>query len=413
MVRKLKNFAHLIEGLLANLWFGFPARKLRVIGVTGTDGKTTTASLLHHILTSAGEHAAMITTVGAAIGGKTYGIGFHVTTPSAFALQGYLRKVVRAGSRFLVLEVTSHGLDQNRSFGIPFEIAVLTNITHEHLDYHKTYERYAKAKARLLTRSKACVLNLDDAKSYAFLEPILKKKLVIRYSLNNEEAECTPRKFPFTTNLEGDFNQQNCLAAIAAARTLGLPDASIRKAVSAFNPPVGRQETVYDAAFKVIIDFAHTPNAFEAILPLLAKQTQGRLIHVFGAAGLRDASKRPAMGEASSRSADVIILTSEDPRTESVARINEQIQSGIHGFNEVSNPSPALIIHDKKILAEIDDRKQAISCAVRSALPGDIVVLTGKGHEQSINYGKGEVPWSEHEAVRDALAHTQLHINKK
>lgn len=403
LIRKIKNLAHLIEALLANIWYRFPSRRLRVIGITGTDGKTTTANLIYHILRRAGRRAAMITTVGAVIADKNYDIGFHVTTPSPFALQQYIRKVADAGNKFLVFEVTSHGLDQNRAFGVHFDIGVLTNITHEHLDYHRTYERYVKTKAKLFRTAKTSVLNLDDAPSYSRLEPLLKGKSIIRYSLTNPEAELTPEKFPFTTKLLGDFNRQNCLAAIAAAKTLGIDDSSIRQAVADFMPPIGRQEVVYDSGFKVIIDFAHTPNAFAAFLPILKTNTRGRLIHVFGAAGQRDASKRPAMGRESARSADVIVLTAEDPRTEPIAEINRQIRSGIAGFTVVERADASTMLHGRHMLAEIHDRQQAIVSAIRSALPGDCVVLTGKGHEQSMNYGRGEEPWNEHDAVRQAL----------
>lgn len=169
-------------------------------------------------------------------------------------------------------------------------------------------------------------------------------------------------------------------------------------------PPIGRQEVVYDSGFKVIIDFAHTPNAFAAFLPLLKADTRGRLIHVFGAAGQRDATKRPAMGRESTRSADVIILTAEDPRTDPIAEINRQIRSGIDGFSMVEQADASTTLRGRRLLTEIRDRQQAIMSAIRSALPVDSVVLTGKGHEQSMDYGRGEEPWNEHEAVRQALS---------
>ncbi len=340
MLRRLKNLAHRVEAFLANVRFGWPSRRLRVVGITGTDGKTTTATILYRILEQAGEPVAAITTIGAMIRGRVSPIGFHVTTPAPFSLQRHLRHVVDAGCRTLVLEVTSHALDQHRADGIRFDLGVLTNITHEHLDYHRTYAAYVRAKLRLLRAARVAIINRDDG-SYDHVRPSLGGKRIIRYSLTNDDADVTLRSFPFETTLEGDYNRQNCLAAIAAARELGVDDEVIRRVVATFTPPIGRQEVVEQGAFTVVIDFAHTPNAFAVALPPLRRRAGlHRLIHVFGAAGLRDASKRPIMGRESARSADVIILTAEDPRTESIRDINRQIRTGISGFTELARPGP-------------------------------------------------------------------------
>lgn len=371
MLTKFKNPYRLAKAVGANLIYGFPSRGMFVIGVTGTDGKTTTTSLIYHILKTAGKKVAMITTVGAYIGDKKYETGFHVTTPSSYTLQKYISQAKKEKCDYLVLEVTSHGLSQNRTFGISFQIGVLTNITHEHLDYHKTYKKYLLAKLKLLKQSKTLILNKDD-QSFELVKPFLKEKQMIAYSLKDA--------FPFKTNLLGEFNKSNCLAAVATSRSLGIDEKIIQKALLSFKLPPGRQEIVYNKGFQVMIDFAHTPNAFAQILPSLKKLTSGKLIHVFGAAGQRDASKRPAMGRESAKFADVIILTAEDPRDERVSQINSEIKRGIKTVKKVY---------------DIPDREKAIKYAISRARSGDIVIITGKGHEQSINLGKGEVPWND------------------
>ncbi len=324
MFQKIKNWFHLCEASIATTLNGFPSFAMTVIGITGTDGKTTTTSLIYHILKENGYNTAMISTVGASIGNKQYDVGFHVTTPSPFSLQQYIKKAKEQDVKYLVLEVTSHALDQNRIFGIPFTIGVLTNITHEHLDYHKSYEAYVRTKATLLVSSSTAILNKDD-QSFSFLYTLLQGKKVLTYSLIEKDASITPKSFPFKTTLPGPHNQMNCLAAILAAKQVGIPDAGIRKALLSFVPPPGRAEVIYDKEFKVMVDFAHTPNAFKLVLPMIKKQTTGRLIHVFGAASKRDESKRPIMGKYSSQNADVIILTAEDSRGNRVKRSTNKL----------------------------------------------------------------------------------------
>lgn len=389
MWQDIKNIYHLFQAIIANIAYGFPSNGMTIIGVTGTDGKTTTSSMIYHILREAGLKTALISTLGAVIDGKTYDIGFHVTTPDSFGVQSYIKKAKKAGVKYLVIETTSIGLHQNRVFGIPFKIGVLTNVTNEHLDYHKNYQKYVKAKARLFQIAKTAILNADD-KSFDFIIPYIRNKKIITYGMK-ENAILNPKKFPFKTKLIGDFNQYNSLAAIAVAKELGIKDSIINRALLSFTPPTGREEIVFDKDFKVIIDFAHTPGAFQAVLPEVKKITRNKLIHIFGSAGLRDKYKRPEMGKISSAFADIIIVTAEDPRTESVEDITSEIEKGIDSK------------FDKKLLLKIPDRKKAILKGIELAEKGDVVLLTGKGHESSMNYGKGEVAWSEHEAVKEAL----------
>lgn len=403
MWQEIKNIYHFADALLANLWYGFPSQNLIVIGVTGTDGKTTTTNLIYHILKTAGKTVSMVSTVNAVINGKVYDTGFHVTTPSAWQIQKFLKTASQEAITpcYLVLEVTSHAIDQKRVWGIDFAIGVLTNVSHEHLDYHKTYDRYLTTKMKLLEKSKIGLINRDDDSykkisnptgTFGFKFPISNFKL-LTYGMS-ENADITPKKFPFTTNLLGEYNQYNILAAVAVCKQLGLDNEVIKKAIATFTPPTGRQEIVFDKDFTVMVDFAHTPNAFEKLLQAIKKQTTGRIIHVFGSAGKRDASKRPLMGKASATYADIIVLTSEDSRSEKKEKIIEEIESGIMDH---------ALRNNNKTVFKVTDRQEAITAAITMAKKGDFVVITGKGHETSINYGRGEEPWSDQGAVKTAL----------
>ncbi len=371
---------------------------MTIIGVTGTDGKTTTANLIYHILNSAGEKAAVVSTVGSVINGKASDLGLHVTTPGRFTIQSYLQKAKKAGVKYVVLESTSHALDQHRVYGIPFTVGVLTNVTREHLDYHKTYQRYVHAKARLLRASKIAIINKDDHSYQQLKKHELKnrEKRLVTYGMKND-SDINPHKYPFKTKLLGKFNLYNCLAAIAVLHELNFTDEVIRKGIASFTPPVGRQEVVYQKEFTVINDFAHTPNSFLSVLPEMKKQTRNRLIHVFGCAAKRDTFKRPEMGKLASDYSDIIILTSEDPRNEPIEKINSEILAGMKGskIKAQSSTDVAELKKDSKYVFQIPDRKEAIAFAISLAEKGDIVLLTGKGSEKSINYGRGEEPWDE------------------
>ena len=387
MWQKIKNVYHLLVAILANALFLFPGRGIKVIGVTGTDGKTTTATLIAHILKQSGHKTSFITSIEVQIGNKKFDTEFHVTTPSSFFLQKSLRQAVSQGSEYFVLEVTSHAIDQGRILGIPFEVAVLTNISHEHLDYHKTYENYVKTKEKILKIAKFAVLNRDD-KSFDYLLLLKNKKHLITYGLG-KSSDVNPSNFKFETTLLGDFNKHNILAAISCCKALGIEDEKIRAAIASFKTPEGRLNFVYDKSFKVVIDFAHTPNAFEKVLSSLRPAVKGKIIHVFGSAGERDREKRPLMGKVSSRFADIIILTSEDPRGEDINEIISEIESGIK--------------NSKDRVLKFKDRAEAIGQAIKMAKPGDLVLITGKGHERSMNLGKGEESWDEFEVVKKAI----------
>ncbi len=386
MVQKLKNIYHLIRALSANCWYGFPSRKLQVIGVTGTDGKTTTTHLIYHILSSAGKKVSMISTIFAKIGKEEHDTGFHVTTPDAVLIPRYMRMAQNQGQEYFVLETTSHRLDQNQLAGTQFEVAVITNITHEHLDYHGTIDEYAQTKMKLIQMAKAGIVNADDEVTQKSISNLKFKILNLKtYGLTNK-ADYSIDFRKDIPNL-ADFNAYNYLAAYAVCRELGLSDKEIRTACSTFVLPAGRIDIVYNKKFMVIVDFAHTPNAIACILETVKKQYihgKGKVIHVFGSAGLRDRTKRFAMGKASATFADISYITEEDYRTEDPQKIADEIGGGFG---------------NKQYFVELN-REKAIHAALDEAKPNDIIVVTGKGHEKSLCRGRSEYPWSDKNCIQ-------------
>ena len=396
--------------------------KLTVIGVTGTDGKTTTSNLIYQILLAAGYRAGIISTVNAVIGGEVIDTGFHTTTPDAPDTQGYLAQMVAAGLTHVVLESTSHGLSQHRVTGCEFDIGVVTNITHEHLDYHKTYEEYRVAKGRLFTmlaetpeksqgNPRLAVLNRDDS-SYDYLHALTQVRQ-IAYSLNlsvdvwaeEVQLQSTGMNFvavgkgfrqPITSVLVGDYNISNILAAFSAAVFgLGISPEIAARGIATLPGVPGRMERIdLGQDFTAIVDFAHTPNALEVTLKTARQLTNGRVIAVFGSAGLRDRAKRRMMAQVAVHMADVTVLTAEDPRTESLDAILAEMadeavkEGGIEGED----------------FFRVPDRGDAIRKGLQIARPGDLVIACGKGHEQSMRFGTVEYPWDDRIAMRAALA---------
>lgn len=387
MLRSLKGLYHLVVAIAANIWFGFPSRSLTVIGITGTDGKTTTTTMVYEILKKAKVKASMITSVHAVVGGKAYDTGFHVTTPTAWWVQRYLREAVDHGDTHMVLEVTSHALSQFRVFGVAFAVSAITNITHEHLDWHGTFEKYVKTKLTLLRQAKIAVINRDEANVYLSGMPYISRKRYITYGIRRDSM-VNPKTHPFKLKIPGIFNRYNALAALAISEALDIKRATAVRALTQFKGVVGRMEVVKEKPFKVIVDFAHTPNALEKALSTVRKMTRKKLIHVFGSAGLRDQSKRPLMGEAAGRFSDIIVLTEEDYRTENVEDIMDAIAKGIP---------------DGKTVYRYPNRKEALVFALGAAKPGDIVIATGKGHEKSLCRGTKEYPWSDADEIKKIL----------
>ncbi|MCL5411625.1 MAG: UDP-N-acetylmuramoyl-L-alanyl-D-glutamate--2,6-diaminopimelate ligase [Patescibacteria group bacterium] len=413
--RSVKNIYHFLRAVAANVYHGFPARKLKVIGVTGTDGKTTTVNLIYHILKIDGKKVSMISTVNAVIGKKEYDTGFHVTTPDPFDVQKYFKQMIDAGSEYAVVETTSHGLDQNRVLGGNFQIGVITNVTHEHLDYHKTYDRYLRAKAKLLRGVKNSVLNGDD-ESFGKLSLLASGKIT-NYGLRSE-ADVKAKNIEYSSDgsdfsysyldegnhrvemavklpLLGEYNVYNALAAISVAKVLGIEDRVIKKALASFKGIIGRMEKIEnDRNFNIYVDFAHTPNALEKAIQTIKPITSGRTVVVFGAAGLRDTKKRPLMGKVAGKLADYTVVTAEDPRTEDLNQIMAEISEGIVRSGGVLN----------KTFWMEGDRQKAINYAIRKlARAGDTIIICGKGHEKSLCVGTEEIPWSDQEAVKKAL----------
>ncbi len=402
---------------------GFPARSMTVIGVTGTDGKTTTCNLIYQILLAAGLRAGIISTVNAVIGGRVIDTGFHVTTPEAPEVQSYLCKMKEAGVSHVVLEATSHGLAQHRVTACEFDIAAVTNITHEHLDYHGSYEGYRQAKAMLFRHlettaekkggnPRLAVLNKDDL-SYEYLDRLVTTRKAV-YSLEQEadvraaNIRCDSTGLHFTAVLPdgarldvdsallGAHNISNILAALAATVVgLGIEPAAAREGVLAMKTVPGRMEQIdLGQDFHAIVDFAHTPNALKVALEVARQLTGGRVIAVFGSAGLRDREKRRLMAEVSARLADVTILTAEDPRTESLEDI----------LAEMSRAASAQGGVEGQTVYRVPDRGEAIRLGVMLAHPGDLVIACGKGHEQSMCFGETEYPWDDRTAMKAALA---------
>ena len=342
-------------GELAKKYYGDPSSKIKVIGVTGTKGKTTTCHLIHHILTSLGHKCGIISTITTS--------GLHTTTPDIITLNRQLADMVKKGYEHAVVEVSSHGIDQGRVQGIKFEVGVLTNIAPEHLDYHKTFANYKKTKLDFI---KSCTIQVIGNK---------------KTSINI---------------LPGEFNNLNAELAVRVCEELGVRKEDAMNTLKTFKLPDGRLEEIKtNKNFRVFVDFAHTPESLEAVLKYLRTLTkampagrQGRLISVFGCAGERDIKKRPKMGKISTDLADLSIFTAEDPRSENIFDILKQMESKSNSKKFISIPQ----------------RGEAIVYALSKARKGDVVAILGKGHEKSMNLdGIHEIPWSDHKIVRKYL----------
>jgi UDP-N-acetylmuramoyl-L-alanyl-D-glutamate--2,6-diaminopimelate ligase len=361
---------------------------------------------MYHVLLALGKKVSVISTVYAKVGKKTYDTGLHVTSPHSSVVQQLLRQSADSGDEYFVMEVTSHGIDQHRVGGVNYEVGMITNVTHEHLDYHKTYEKYLAVKSQLLLRSKVAIINRDD-QSYVPLKKILDThhKTYKTYGLENEATYNLNIADKLQCELS-HFNLYNYLAVYAAAKCLGLDETNVLEAMKTYVLPPGRMEVVYDGKYRVIVDFAHTPNAVHEALSAIKKQLKNpdaKLIHVFGCAGLRDREKRPMMGEESATYADITIITEEDYRTEDINTIAKEISLGLKKNGFVYESPEKLTSFKQHAYTIIHDRRGAIEKALELAREGDVVIMTGKGHEKSLCRGKKEYPWSDQEAVRNIL----------
>jgi len=379
----------------------FPQKKLKIIAITGTDGKTTTTTLLYHLLKTAGYQTALISTIAACIGQEEIETGFHVTSPAPDDLYRLMRQMADKKIEYLILEYTSQGAYQYRLFGIRPLIAGVTNINRDHFDYHLNYQNYLNAKASTLKKSKIVVLNEDDQSFYR-LKRLLpsSRHQILTYSKENKLDE--PLNRELIKRFPEDFNQMNARLAISIAQKIGLDEEQLIAGLKNFPGVRGRMEfldlkqlTGQQQSFQVVVDFAHTPQGLRESLTALRQKMKknkmsSRLIAIYGCAGLRDRDKRPIMGKIGSELADLVIFTAEDPRTENVWNIIRQMKESL-GNNH------------RKVIS-IADRQEAISFALQKiAKKGDLVALLGKGPEKSMCYGKVEKPWSEIEAVKKAL----------
>lgn len=409
MLQDLKNVYHLFVAFLANIYYGFPSGKLTVIGITGTSGKTTTTHMIYEILKEAGYKVSLLSTIKAVIGGKEYDTGFHVTTPDPHVLPKFLKEAVENGDTHFVLEVSSHALDQNRTAFVRFKVGVLTSLAHEHLDYHKTFANYAKEKFKLLHAARIAVLPelgiSKETKKDVNYDLLKKKVITFGLTLGSE----TQKKWQLRPKSAAEFNILNSLAAATATNAIGISKYVIKKALSNFSSIPGRYEEMPTGRdFRVIIDFAHKPDALEQALQAARSELrgEGRIIAMYGCASERDVLKRPMMGKISARLSDITVLTDEDPRRENPMKIINEIADGCvrGGAKEVQPQVIKAKSTMKNVFFKIPNRKEAIGFIIQDlASKGDIILLCGKGHEQSMNYNGIETPWNEHKAVKEAL----------
>ena len=418
---------HKIQAIRAANKFDYPAAGLKVIGVTGTNGKTTTCFMIYQMLKTAGFKVGLMTTVGWGADEVENQVT-HMTTATPQILNQRIRELTDAGIQYLVLELTSHALAQYRAFGIPIDIAVMTNVTHEHLDYHKTFKRYRLAKEKLFHQAQKTrggrrlgIINADDQSAKYFAGDI---ENVITYGV--QKGDLTARqvklepsgveyfvkvpsgviasgakqsgenlKLHIHTKIAGEFNVYNSLAAVAVGLSYGLTKEQIEQGIMSLDSVEGRMNSIDEGQpFHVIVDYAHTPDSFEQLFSAMKGSVKGRIIALFGSAGgRRDPSKRKPQGEIAGKYADIVILTEEDDRDTPGMEILNQIASGAESSGKARNENLFLIL----------DRTEAIKKALELAKKDDLVLLLGKGHEKTIERADGEHPWNEIELTRDLL----------
>lgn len=417
--KNVKRYYHLLWSVFALLRYGNASKKLVVIGVTGTDGKTTTSTLIHSILQQTGKKVAMLNGLRFVLPSKEWKNHSDNSTPGKGAVHQFLRQAVQEECEYAVIEVTSWGLDQFRLYGIAFDVAVMTNLTYEHMDLHGSMDAYKRAKGKLFRllnsarkpgQEKVAIVNADDASADYFSS--FKADKVLRYALK-QKADVTAEgikddrglaftlvsdgsSVPVTMQLKGLFNVYNALAAASVAAALGLSLPVAAKGLASVSTIPGRMEFIeLGQPFHVIVDFAHTPNGFRSLFTA-ARRLVGenkRLIAVYGATGGRDRGRRPMVGELAAEYVDFSVLTSEDPRNEDPEMIAKEIEIGLHKKGAQK---------DKDYLF-IRERSEAISYAVKLAQPGDAVLLCSMGDYDVMYVGDGKVPWSDREAAKKSL----------
>ena len=392
---------HFAQAVVATTKYHHPAKHLRVIGVTGTNGKTTTCFMVWNMLREAGFKAGLMTTVAYGVDKLKPELG-HMTTVDAFTLNQRIRQIADAGAEFLVLEVTSHALAEFRTLGIPFEIAVFTNLTHDHLDYHKTFARYRNAKGKLFKKAKFSILNADDPAT-DYYKTLAKK--YITYGIKNGENRAKNIKLAVSgvkyscgdinikTKIPGEFNVYNSLAAALVGQKLGLTTEQIEQGIYSLPEVEGRMNIIDEGQpFTVIVDYAHAPDALEKVFESV-KNHKGRVISVHGGAGRRDPSTRPIRGRILAKYSDIVIITEDDSRDEDPEKIAQ-------GFIDGATKQGKIL--GKDLIKELD-REKAIKLALKSAKPGDLVLILGKGHEKSILRADGPHDFEDIKIVKKYL----------
>jgi UDP-N-acetylmuramoyl-L-alanyl-D-glutamate--2,6-diaminopimelate ligase len=465
--QKLKNIYHLARATFANFLYGFPSRKIKVIGVTGTNGKTTTCQMIARILEEAGYRVALASTINFKIGEKEWVNKTKFTTLSPFAVQKFIKQAIKAGCQYLVLETSSHSLDQNRVWGIEYDTAVITNVTREHLDYHKTMEEYRKAKLKLFRKVKTAIVNLDMERPEEFLQsgneikyaftchperiPPWREKskdligldsstelgmtyiLAENIELKSQNTRYKIQDTNFLLNIPGLFNIENALAAICVGLNYGVNLETSSRALEKIKGIPGRMEYVENnKGLNIIIDYAVTPDSLEKLYELIKTIRlnspqfvhNSRIISVFGSCGERDRGKRPIMGGIVAKSADYIIVTNEDPYNENPQRIIDEVFSGIplcHPERIPNNRDESKDLTKNEGIPKqardeifcftenvncwrILDRREAIKKALQIAKPGDYVIVTGKGAEETMAVGKAKISWNDKKVIQEELS---------
>ena len=392
---------HFLQSVAAGTKYGFPGKKLRVIGITGTNGKTTTAFMVWQMLNHAGYKTGLMTTVAWGVK-KIQPELNHMTTVDAFTLNYRINEIKNQGAEFLVLEITSHALAQFRALGIPVEIAVFTNLTHDHLDYHKTFANYRAAKGKLFKKAKFSILNADDiatkyyktlAKSFTTYGIKSGEHCAKNIKLNVSGVKYSVDDLRIETQIPGEFNVYNSLAAALVGQKLGLSNTQIEAGIKSLTAVEGRMNIIDEGQpFTVIVDYAHAPDALEKVFNSV-RGHKGRIISVHGGAGRRDPSTRPIRGEILAKNSDIVIITEDDSRDENPEKIAK-------GF--IKGATKAGKTLDKDLFKELD-RKKAIELAIKTAKKGDLVLILGKGHEKTILRADGPHDFEDIKITKEVL----------
>ena len=414
LFHRVEPFGHLTEAVIFNAINGFPTRNLKVIGVTGTNGKTTTCFMIHRMLQEAGYNTGLMSTVAYGVGEDIKPQIHHMTSVAVPEFLSRIKAMKKLNMDYLVLETTSHALAQNRVWGVPYSVSVFTNLTHEHISYHGSFEAYRKAKVKLFKMTNANkkglrtgIVNAEDPNSKYFADEV---ETCVSYGIKEGDLKASkirldPTGSEYTVkgkndeyhikcSIPGTFNVYNSLAAVCVGETLGLSKEQIEKGIAGLQSVEGRMTSINEGQnFDVIVDYAHSPDSFEKLFKDIRPLVKGRMIVLFGSLGGGDKEKRPLQGELAGKYADIVVICEEDDRKEDPKQITEDIAKGARKAGK----------KEERDLVLIHDRPEAIRYAVNMAREGDTVLLLGKGHEKTIEHADGEHPWNEIEEAKQAI----------